>query len=165
MAEHSSKKRSFRSRKGRSTLPLRLASRAWQTRISVPWNWAKARAGGWRVNRLPWERPSAPIRSVRSTLGTPSTCSKNRTNPSKVCSRSTERLNHQVRTLDHDKMAEKHYTSPRAHSLVKDDTSDQSNWHSSPGAVTIRVDAAGAAVNLGPLIELRCRATLGYEPS
>ena len=50
--------------------------------------------------------------------------------------------------------------SPRPHSLVQWETSDQSNWHSSPGAVTIRVEAAGAAVNRGPRIPFRCRATL-----
>ncbi len=46
VAAHSSRNRSFTSRKGRSTLPLRLASRAWQARISVPQNWAKPWAGG-----------------------------------------------------------------------------------------------------------------------
>ena len=100
------------------------------------------------------------MRSVRKTLGTPPTNSKKRTSPSKVCSRSTERANHQMRTLEKLKMAEKHWTSPSPHSRVQCDTSDQSNWASSPGAVTIRVEAAGAAVNLGPRSVLRCRATL-----
>ena len=72
--------------------------------------------------------------------------------------------NHQMRTRDQDKTAEKHHTSPSPHSLVQAETSDQSNWHSSPGAVTIRVDAAGADVNLGPRMVCRCRVTLGYEP-
>ena len=42
-----------------------------------PWNWAKSAAGGWRVKRRPWDWPSAPMRSVRATLGTPPTDSKN----------------------------------------------------------------------------------------
>ena len=74
-------------------------------------------AGGWSVKRRPWEVPSAPMRSVRKTLGTPPTNSKNRTRPSKVCSRSMQGVNHQIRTRDHDKMAEKHWTSPSPHSL------------------------------------------------
>jgi hypothetical protein len=69
-----------------------------------------------------------------------------------------------MRIRDQDKTAEKHCTSPNPHSLVQADTSDQSNWHSSPGALTIRVEAAGAEVNLGPRTECRCRVTLGYEP-
>jgi hypothetical protein len=78
-----------------------------------------------------------------------------------------ERANHQIRTRDHDRTQEKHWISPTAHSVVHCDTSDQSNWHSSPGAVPIRVDAAGDAVNLGPLRSFRCRATvrgdLGFD--
>ena len=57
------------------------------------------------------------MRSVRKTLGTPPTNSKKRTRPSKVCSRSTERANHQMRTREKLKMAEKHWTSPSPHSL------------------------------------------------
>ena len=49
------------------------------------------------------------------TLGTPPTRSKNRTRPSKVYSRSMQRANHQMRTRDHDRMPEKHWTSPRPH--------------------------------------------------
>ena len=57
-----------------------------------------------------------------------------------------------MRTREKLKMAEKHCTSPSPHSLLQCETSDQSNWASSPGAVTIRVEAAGAAENLGPRI-------------
>ena len=49
------------------------------------------------------------MRSVRRTFGTPPTRSKNRTSPSKVCSRSTEVANHQIRPRDQHKMARKHY--------------------------------------------------------
>jgi len=54
-----------------------------------------------------------------------------------------------MRIRDQLKTAEKHHTSPSPHSLVQADTSDQSNWHSSAGAVTIRVEAAGAEVRTG----------------
>ena len=58
--------------------------------------------------------------------------------------------NHQMRTLDQHKIDEKHQTSPSPHSLVQAETSDQSNWHSSPGPVSIRVDANGAPWNPAP---------------
>ena len=84
---------------------------------SVPRNWANSGAGGWRLNRLPLDVPSAPMRSVRRILGTPPTRSKKRTNPSKVCWRSTERGEPPDTHLEQLKMAEKH--GPRSpHSRV-----------------------------------------------
>lgn len=71
MASSSVSSVSFRSLKGRSDLPFRFASGGWQAFSSVPCQRAKSTAGGWRRKRRPWERPSAPMRSVRETLGTP----------------------------------------------------------------------------------------------
>ena len=91
------------------------------------WWRAKPIVGGCKRNRLPCETPNAPMRSVRPTLGTPPTASKKRTSPSKVCSRSTESVNHHSRQRDQHKMHPKHHTSPSPHRSVQSLQSEKSN--------------------------------------
>ena len=85
--------------------------------------------------------------------------------PSKVCSRSTEVENHQIRQRDQHKIIPKHHNvganpTSRAHP----EQSDQSNWASSPGGVSIGTDAPSAARNRGPRWSRTQRTTDGYEP-
>lgn len=63
-------------------LPLRFASRVLPDGICTPWWAANPRVGGCNANRCPCERPSAPIRSVRTAAGIPPAPSKNRATPS-----------------------------------------------------------------------------------
>ena len=71
-----------------------------------------------------------------------------------------ERANHQTRTRDHDRTAEKHWMSPSPHSRVQGRRRTSRTDTPRPVTVTIRVETAGAAVNLGPRSSFRCRATL-----
>ena len=75
------------------------------------------------------------MRSVRARRVTPPAASKNDTRPSKVCSRSKDVENHHRRHRLQHRMAPKQNTGPRPQPSVKEPQSDQSNWHSSPGAV------------------------------
>ena len=104
-----------------------------------------------------------PIRSVRSTLGTPPAGSKHRTSPSKVCSRSSLVVNHHHRQRDHDNIAEKHTSPGMPPSSPQPPASLKSNWASSPG-VSILVETTARPLNLGPRRARRSRTTDGYEP-
>ena len=128
----------------------------------MSWWAAKPTVGGWRENRRPWEVPSAPIRSVREMAGIPPTASKWRTRPSKVCSRSTEVVNHQNRCRLQHKMAPKHQsTGASPNSMPRSLQSEKSNWDSSPGAVSIGTDTWGAGRKRGPRRARTARTTLG----
>ena len=161
VAAHSSKNRSFTSRKGRSTLPFRLASLAWQARISVPWNWANV--GGRRMQREPpalglaegphpvgAAGPWAPRRRARRTGPGPRRCT-----PGRWSGRTTRSAPGTT-----TRSPEKHWTSPSPHSLVQ--------WrHVGPVELALLARcghdpgrAAGAAVNRGPRRSYRCRATV-----
>lgn len=101
------------------------------------------------------------MRSVRAIAGTPPTASKKRTRPSKVWFRSIEVVNHHKRARDHDKIAPKHHSSPRPQRRPQSRQSVQSNWHSSPGAVSIGTDTIAARRNRGPRRSRKNRATVG----
>jgi hypothetical protein len=80
--------------------------------------------------------------------------------------RSIEVVNHQRRHRLQHKMAPKHHSSPgHPHRRAQSVQSDQSNWHSSLGAVSMGTDAAAAARNLGPRSWRTKRTTVGYEPA
>lgn len=101
-------------------------------------------------------------RWVRAICGTPPAASKNRAAPSKVCWRSTDVVNHHVRQRDQHKITPKHHsTGP---SPTDWDHPEQSNWASSPGAVSIGTEAPSERRNRGPRCSRTQRTTDGYEP-
>ena len=81
-----------------------------------------------------------------------------------MCSRSIEGANHHSRQRVQHKIAPKHHTSPKPQRFVYAEQSDQSNWHSSPGAVSIGTLTTDAALNLGPRRSRRWRTTRGEFP-
>ena len=119
-------------------------------------------AGGCQRNALPLDRPRHPMRSVRPTAGTPSTASKNRTTPSKVWAWSMEEANHQhLMRLQHS-TAPKHCSSwSQPHRRAQWLQSDQSNWNSSPGPVSIGTVTTDAFEREGPRRSRKWRVRLG----
>ena len=91
-----------------------------------------------RAARAPPSDPSG------SPAGIPPAASKNRAMPSKVCSRSSDVVNHHIRHRDQHKIIPKHHNGvghPTARPVRQ---SQKSNWASSPGSVWIGIDAEPA---------------------
>ncbi len=98
------------------------------------------------------------MRSVRPTAPTPSTASKNRTRPSKVWDRSMEELNHQdLIRLQHSTAPKQCSSASQPHCRAQRLASDQSNWNSSPGPVSIGIVTSEAFDRDGPRTSRRWR--------
>ena len=115
-------------------LPLRLASPAWHALISMPWWRANSIVGGCSRNRLPCDTPSAPIRSVRPTLGTPPTASKKRDQPLEgVLPVHRRREPPQPPPATSTRCTRSTTPRPAPNARSKSLQSEKSNWHSSAG--------------------------------
>jgi len=98
------------------------------------------------------------MRSVRPTAPTPSTASKNRARPSKVWDRSMEELNHQDLTrLQHSTAPKQCSSCSQPQRRAQWLASDQSNWNSSPGPVSMGTVTTEALRWRGPRTSRRWR--------
>ena len=82
--------------------------------------------------------------------------------PSKVCSRSSDVVNHHKRCRGHDEIAPNTRNGcSQPHSAEMWSRLQKSNWISSPGSVWIGTDTAAAARNRGPRTSRTARTTVG----